>query len=98
MAKQYRLSRLRNFDSTFVKAIQYFEEHSSSSRAQRFEDAVFDCIEIISLNPHLFQIRYKDIRAGIVRGFPYLVLYRIHEGQNLIQFTRLVSQSQNWLK
>ena len=98
MDKSYQLSRLEGFDKTFVKAIKYYEDHSSSDRAQRFEDSVYDCIESIAINPHSFQIRYKNIRAGIVRSFPYLVLYRVNESQNLIQFTRVVSQYQDWLE
>ena len=98
MDKSYQLARLKEFDRTFVEAINYVEEHSNSVRAQRFEDAVYDCIESVTINPHNFQVRYKDIRSGIVRDFPYLILYRVKESQKLVQFTRVVSQYQDWLK
>ena len=98
MAKSYSLSRLDSFDTSFLKAFKRYQDKSGQDRALKFENAVYQCIDIISQNPHAFQLRYKDIRTGIVPKFPYLILYKIDEDKKQVQFTRIVAQAQDWLK
>lgn len=54
MAKGYTLGRLKAFDTSMLKAFRYYEREFSLHRAERFEDAVYECIEIIARNPHTF--------------------------------------------
>lgn len=98
MDKSYSLVRLADFDTTFLNTFRFYEYKSSLDRAEKFENAVYQCIETISINPHTFQVRYKDIRAGRIPRFPYLILYQIDEHKKQIQFTRIVGQSQDWLR
>ena len=41
-------------------------------------------LDRIKHNPNEFQIKRKDIRHGILKRFPYLIIYRVEEKQIFI--------------
>jgi plasmid stabilization system protein ParE len=50
----------------------------------RFLTELNQIINQIGINPHLFQIRRKNIRLGLLKHFPYLVVYEAEENQIII--------------
>lgn len=48
-----------------------------------FINAVDQILKLIQRNPKLFAIRYRGVRMGIVKRFPYAVHYLI-EGKKVI--------------
>jgi plasmid stabilization system protein ParE len=45
----------------------------------RFLAELNQIIKQIEVNPHLFQVRRKNIRLGLLKRFPYLIVYEIEE-------------------
>lgn len=45
--------------------------------AQAFLDSVDSYLKIISENPFLFQIKYKDYREAYLRKFPFSIIYEV---------------------
>lgn len=62
---------------------------------KRFTKSIKDCIIAIKLQPESFQIRYKDIRAGIPYKFPYLVIYYIDYEKQTVKIIAVFHSSQN---
>ena len=60
---------------------------------KRFSRAVMIAINSLSEYPTRFQIRFAEIRGISVKGFPYLVLFRIKA--NKVQIIRVWHTSRN---
>ena len=52
-------------------------------------------IDIITKNPFLFQIRYKDIRCVKIKKFPYLIHYSIDDKNEAIVIKAVFSTFRN---
>lgn len=63
-------------ESELKEAYQWYEERIRGLGLE-FIRAVEGCVEIIRRNPNIYPVVYKDVRQGIVRRFPYSVLYLI---------------------
>jgi plasmid stabilization system protein ParE len=46
--------------------------------------AVDACVQAISRNPKLYQTIYQDYRRGIIRRFPYSIIYEETDGTIII--------------
>ena len=46
--------------------------------AKRFNDALKKEVDIIQLNPFLYQIRYDEVRMANINGFPYSIHFEIY--------------------
>ena len=63
-------------------AIDYYSELSLDVPA-KFLNQVQETYRILSNNP-FFRIRYKNIRAVQVKGFPFMLFYSVIEDKELI--------------
>ena len=62
-----------------------------SALGSRFYKAVKDQTIRIKKNPFSAAIRYDDIRCAKVKGFPYLVHYKIFQDLNIIKVVAVLS-------
>jgi len=59
----------------FDEAYDWYEEQRPGL-GEEFSQRVQEVLDRIAALPELHQCDFKDIRRGVVRGFPYSVLYR----------------------
>jgi plasmid stabilization system protein ParE len=59
----------------FDEAADWYEQHRPGLGA-RFTAAVQDVFDEIATNPQRYAVVHKDVREGLVKGFPYCVYYR----------------------
>ena len=66
----------------------------------RFQKTTIKQINSLNKNPHIYAIRYKEIRCMIVKKFPYMVHFFINQGNNTAEVLAVISTERNpriWL-
>jgi len=58
------------------KAYTWYESRVPGLGSE-FMRAVDACVHLIRRNPNIYPVVYADVRQGIVRRFPYSVLYLV---------------------
>jgi plasmid stabilization system protein ParE len=64
--------------------IEDWYENQQSGLGAEFRDAVDDLFGRIRDNPLASPERYRGNRRALVRRFPYVVWYRLHEGDAIV--------------
>jgi len=49
-----------------------------------FVRAADACVQIIQRNPDIYPVVYKEVRQGIVRRFPYSILYLVVQDRVIV--------------
>ncbi len=62
-----------------VREIIAYYHNEKEELAQKFEKALLDVLQYIEKKPEAFQIKQEQFRCGIIKKFPYLVVYEIEE-------------------
>jgi plasmid stabilization system protein ParE len=73
----YGTEFLRRARSELLEAWEWYED-KQVRLGDKFKQQVDICIRTIEQNPKRYPERRRNYREGIVKGFPYLVIYRIH--------------------
>ena len=66
------------------EAINWYNQ-KQSGLGTRFFKAVKEQISRIKKSPFTIAVRYEDIRCAKLKGFPYLVHFKIYQDINLIR-------------
>jgi len=74
-------------------ATDYYNS-KSDGLGKRMAGEVDATLDRIFVNPKIYSIRYRDIRAAKVATFPYLVFYKIKERNKSIQVLRIFNTHQ----
>ncbi len=72
----YKFLILNEAKIDFNEAFNYYK-NINIALAIRFFSSFKDATKIIKTNPKLFQIRYDNTRVTLLKGFPYLIHYKI---------------------
>lgn len=70
-------------------------EQQKKGLGVRFNNQLRNIIYLIQQNPTSFNIKYKEVRIAVMSVFPYLILYRIDEGNQSIIISAVLHSSQN---
>ena len=70
----FRHKALEDYDG----ARHYYEQTSFETK-EKFEKAISEGLDKISLNPDGFGFRFDDVRAFSLKKFPYLICYRVND-------------------
>jgi toxin ParE1/3/4 len=70
----------REARAEFDRAHDWYED-KRPGLGEEFSERVQEVLHRIAALPELHQCIYKDVRRGLVRGFPYQVLYRVKTNQ-----------------
>jgi len=62
---------------------------------QRFSTQVKTSINSLKTNPQRHSIRYNEVRCLLIKKFPFLVHYTIHESQNIVEIFAVFHTSRN---
>ena len=52
-------------------------ERQSAGLGKEFVIAVDECFDLLARQPEAFPVVYRSARLGLLRKFPYLVVYRV---------------------
>ena len=61
----------------------------------RFQKTVVQQINSLKKDPHIFVIRYKEIRCVLVKKFPYMTHFYINEENNIVEVIAVISTDRN---
>jgi mRNA-degrading endonuclease RelE of RelBE toxin-antitoxin system len=67
----------------------------------RFQKTAIKQIDSLNKDPHIYAIRYKEIRCLLVKKFPYMVHFYINNQTNTVEVLAVISTSRNpkiWLE
>ncbi|RLD53267.1 MAG: type II toxin-antitoxin system RelE/ParE family toxin [Bacteroidetes bacterium] len=62
---------------------------------KRFTKEIRNKVKFIKNNPKAIAVRYDDIRAAVVDGFPFMIHFRIEENLKLVVIPAVYHTSQN---
>lgn len=62
---------------------------------KRFQNRVIKQINSLRRNPHIYAVRYKEIRCMIVKKFPYMVHFYINDENNTVEILAVISTDRN---
>ena len=71
----------------------YSEQKESLGR--EFFDNIVKTLKLIRSNPHIFQIRYRQIRQAPVRKFPFQIHYLAEDADQRIVVIAVLHTSRN---
>ena len=61
----------------------------------RFKKTVIQQINSLKKDPHIFVIRYKEIRCVLVKKFPYMTHFFINGENNIVEVIAVISTDRN---
>ena len=76
------------------EAIKYYNT-KANNLGYKFADDLENNLTQIALMPKAYSIRYKNVRAKLLKRFPFLILYTENEESNSIEVLRIFNTYQN---
>lgn len=67
-----------------IKEINLYYKSLNATLVNRFNENLKYEIKMISKNPFLFQVRYKNFRVSKIKDFPFIIHYEIFENSVII--------------
>jgi hypothetical protein len=80
--------------SDISEGVDYYNT-KAKDLGYKFADDIENNFRIISLNPKVFSIRYKNVRGKLLKKFPFLILYIENEKLKSIEVLRVFNTYQN---
>jgi hypothetical protein len=80
---------------TDIQGITIWYSEQQSGLGRRFQSTVVKQINSLARNPHIYAIRYQEIRCMIVKKFPYMVHFHINENFNIVEVLAIISTNRN---
>ncbi len=92
----YSLSVTKVAKHEITEAFLWYEK-KQDNLGFRFEEHISDLMENIRNNPHIFQIRYRDVRIAFLKKFPYSIHFKITGNSIIVIGVYHTSQNpKNW--
>lgn len=76
------------------ETIDWYNEQKDGL-GRRFLQSLAATVRILSENPKIFQVKYKNTRQAPVRGFPFLVHYLFEEKKQRIVILAVLHSSRD---
>jgi plasmid stabilization system protein ParE len=70
-------------------------EDKQPGLGDKFKKQVYTSLEIIEKDPERYPERRKYYRQTLIKGFPYLVIYRIHKRKKVIAIISIFHTKRN---
>lgn len=91
---KYKFLILNEAKIDFKEAFNWYKD-INIELAISFLSSFKDVIKIIKTNPELFQIRYDNSRVKLLKGFPYLIHYKIIDNLIIVYLICHTSRDNN---
>ena len=92
--KQYKV-KIEPEALTDIQDITDWYNEAQKGVGKRFQNTVIKQINSLSKNPHIYAVRYKEIRCMIVKKFPYMVHFYINHENNSVEVLAVISTDRN---
>ena len=79
----YKLSLREEAKRHITKGFVYYEE-KSIGLGTRFVNEVEEILDYIEKYPRHYQIKYKNYREGILKVFPFVIIYEIFDREIIV--------------
>ncbi len=90
----YSIEFLRRARLELLEAWEWYED-KQIGLGDKFKHQADICIRAVEKNPERYPERRRNYREGIVKGFPYLIIYRIHKRRNTIAIVSVFHTSRS---
>ena len=80
---------------TDIQSITDWYNEAQANLGKRFQNAVGKQIGSLNKSPHVYAVRYKEIRCMLVKKFPYMVHFFINEENNSVEVLAVISTDRN---
>ncbi len=78
-----------------IQEITDWYNKTQAGLGNRFQKAAIRHINSLSKDPHIYAIRYKEIRCVVIKKFPYMVHFYINDEYNTVEVLAVISTSKN---
>lgn len=86
---------------TDIQEITDWYNEAKAGLGKRFQKTAIKHINSLNKDPHIYAIRYKEIRCVIIKKFPYMAHFYINEENKTVEVLAVISTSRNpkiWLE
>ena len=84
-----------------IQDITDWNNEQKSDLGRRFQKTAIKQIDSLNRDPHIYAIRYKQIRCVLVKKFPYMVHFFINDDTITVEVLAIISTNRNpkiWLE
>ncbi len=78
-----------------IQDITDWYNHTQYGLGKRFKDAIVKQINSLNTDPHIYAIRYNEIRCMVVKKFPYMVHFYINDNSNSVEVLAVINTNRN---
>jgi len=76
--------------SDIQEIINWYDEQKVGL-GELFHNTIVNHIDMLKISPHIYNVRYKQIRCVLVRKFPYMIRYYINEKTQTVEILAVIS-------
>lgn len=91
---KYSTEFLQKARFELIEAWKWYEDRQLGL-GDKFKLQVDNCIRIIEQNPERYPEQKRNYREGIVKIFPYLIIYRVNKRRKIIAVISVFHTSRN---
>lgn len=81
-------------EAEYIEAFQWYE-NQLPGLGERFEQAVEEKLNQISLKPQLFSVKKGNFREAKIEAFPYVIVFWIYKGERIIFISSIFHASRS---
>lgn len=78
-----------------IQDITDWYNEAQKGLGKQFQNTTIKQINSLNKDPHIYAIRYKEIRCIIVKKFPYMVHFYINDENNTVEVLAVISTDRN---
>lgn len=76
--------------SDIQEIINWYDEQKVGL-GELFHNTIVNHIDMLKISPHIYNIRYKQIRCALVSKFPYMIHFYINEETQTVEILSVIS-------
>jgi len=78
-----------------IQDITDWYNEAQKGLGKRFQNTTIKQINSLNKDPHIYAIRYKEIRCIVVKKFPYMVHFYINDENNTVEVLAVINTERN---
>lgn len=79
----YNLIIKEEADLDIITSYLWYEEQRIGL-GEEFLEEIEEYLKIISINPYLYEIKYKEQRTAVIKRFPFVIVYEIEATEIIV--------------
>jgi plasmid stabilization system protein ParE len=78
-----------------IQEITDWYNKQQAGLGKRFQKTIIQQINSLKKDPHIFALRYNEIRCMFTRKFPYMAHFFINDKNNTVEVLAVISTARN---